>query len=87
MDKLQNVVDLAAYKNLKDHKKSSECFQKYLKSLDQGQLETEVTYLMDHEKGKDFFSKSQLIMRELSSRATGSVKNKIEKMTLNLVTE
>ncbi|MFL5783593.1 MAG: hypothetical protein ACJ76H_03215 [Bacteriovoracaceae bacterium] len=77
-----NVVDLGAFKELKELRRSVESFEKYLKTLSNSQLETEVNYLLDEfsndNHGKDFFSKSQLILKEIKNRAHKFVKPKIK---------
>ncbi len=79
-----NVVDLGAFKEIKELRKSVASFEKYLKSLSNIQLEVEVNYLLDNQEtekvGKDFFSRSQLILKEISSRVHPSVKPKIEEL-------
>lgn len=82
-----NVVDMKAYKELVKARESKEAFEKYLKTLDQGQLDTEVTYLLDNDSKNDLFSRGQMIMKEISNRAHKLTKKKIDKFTLNLVTE
>jgi hypothetical protein len=84
-----NVVDLGAFKELKELRRSVESFEKYLKTLSNSQLETEVNYLLDEfssdSHGKDFFSKSQLILKEIKSRAHRFVKPKIQLLEPELV--
>lgn len=84
-----NVVDLGAFKELKELRRSVESFEKYLKTLNNSQLETEVNYLLDefsHDKhGKDFFSKSQLILKEIKTRAHRFVKPKIQLLPPEIV--
>lgn len=77
-----NVVDLGAFKEIKELRKSVVCFEKYLKGLSNIQLEVEVNHLLDDNKGKDFFSKSQAILKEITSRVHPSVKPKIEELRL-----
>ncbi len=82
MSKL-NVVDLAAFKELKEVRKSLSAFEKYLKSLTNIQLEGEVNCLLDESKekvGSDFFSKSQMILKEISRRVHPAVKPKIDEL-------
>lgn len=80
-----NVVSLGEFKELKDIKKAEETYKSYLKTLGNSQLEIEVNALLEEFSGdvygKDFFSKGQLILKEISSRATGPVKAKIEKFS------
>ncbi len=77
-----NVVDLGVFKELKELRLSVESFEKYLKTLSNSQLETEVNFLLDEfssdKHGEDFFSKSQLILKEIKSRAHCLVKRKIQ---------
>lgn len=79
-----NIVDLGAFKELKELKKSLSSFENYLKGLSNTQLEVEVNHLIDdsqeEKKNKDFFSKSQMILKEISSRVDPSVKSQIDEM-------
>lgn len=80
-----NVVSMGEFKELKDIKKAEESYKRYLQTLGNSQLEIEVNALLEEFSGdvygKDFFSKGQLILKEISSRATGPVKTKIEKLS------
>lgn len=80
--KKDKVVDLGEFKELKELKKSEESYARYLASLGNSQLEVEVNHLLEEfsndEYGKDYFSKGKLILKEISSRATGGMKRKIE---------
>ncbi len=80
-----NVVSMGEFKELKDIKKAEEAYKRYLKTLGNSQLEIEVNALLEEFSGdvygKDYFSKGQLILKEISSRATGPVKTKIENFT------
>jgi hypothetical protein len=84
-----NVVDLGAFKELRELRRSVENFEKYLKTLSNTQLETEVNFLLDEfssdKHGKDFFSKSQLILKEIKSRAHRFVKPKIQLLEHELI--
>lgn len=79
-----NVVDLGAFKELKELRKSLASFEKYLKGLTNMQLEVEVNHLIDDSKEEkicgDFFSRSQMILKEISSRVHPSVRPKIEEL-------
>ena len=79
-----NVVDLGQFKELKEQKRAEEAYKSYLKTLGNTQLEIEVNQLLEEfsadSYGKDFFCKGQLILKEISSRAQGPVKAKIEKL-------
>lgn len=80
-----NVVSIGEFKELKEMKKAEESYKGYLKTLGNSQLEIEVNALLEEFSGdvygKDFFTKGQLILKEISSRATGPVKAKIEKFS------
>ncbi|HXH74908.1 MAG TPA: hypothetical protein VNJ08_08085 [Bacteriovoracaceae bacterium] len=79
-----NVFDLAEFKELKELKRTEESYGRYLKTLANGQLETEVNFLLNDFSndvyGKDYFSKGKLILKEIATRATGGIKRKIELM-------
>lgn len=79
-----NVVEMGAFKELRDIKKSLGSFEKYLKSLSNIQLETEVNHLIESSRQgsicQDIFSRSQLILKEISGRVHPAVKPKIEEM-------
>lgn len=81
MSKL-NVVDMESFKELKEKKKSLLSFEGYLKGLSNSQLEVEVNHLMDRseETGTEFFSRSQMVLKEITNRAHPAVKSKIEEL-------
>ena len=83
-----NVVSMGEFKELKDIKKAEESYKKYLKTLENSQLEIEVNALLEELSGdvygKDFFLKGQLILKEISSRAAEPVKTKIENMSKDI---
>ncbi len=86
------VINLGEWKDLKEIKRTEESYQRYLSTLANSQLEVEVNSLLEEfsgdSYGKDFFSKGQLILKEITSRAQGPVKTKIEKFsksTLELI--
>jgi hypothetical protein len=80
-----NVLDLVEFKEIREVKRCQESYGRYLKTLPNGELEIEVNYLLNEFSedayGKDFFSKGKMILKEISSRAYGGVKKKIELMT------
>ena len=84
-----NVVDLGEFKELKEIKRCEESYGRYLKSLANSQLEIEVNSLLEEFSGdtygKEFFSKGQLILKEITSRAAQPVKTKIESLTSDTV--
>jgi hypothetical protein len=82
--KKENVFNLGDFKELKELKRCEESYERYLSTLANYQLEVEVNYLLDEfssdKYDKDFFSKGKLILKEISSRATGSTQKKIEQL-------
>ncbi len=82
MTKDFNVINLGDFKELKENRQTEKSYETYLSTLANSQLEVEVNYLMDEfsgdQYGKDFFSKGQMILKEIKSRAHHSVKKKIE---------
>ncbi len=80
-----NIVSLGEFKQLKELKRSEEIYKHYLKTLGNSQLEIEVNALLEEFAGdvygKDSFSKGQLILKEISSRAAPPVRVKIESLT------
>ena len=80
-----NVVNMVEFKELKELKRAEESYKSYLKTLANSQLEIEVNSLLEEFSGdaygKDFFSKGQLILKEISSRVQPTVKAKIEKFS------
>jgi len=78
------VINLEKFKENKELKKCEHSYGRYLKTLSNIQLEVEVNALLEEFSGesysKDFFSKARLILKEITSRAQGPIKNKIESM-------
>lgn len=69
---------------MREARKVQENYKKYLVSLANSQLETEINYLLDEFSldtyGKDFFSKVRLVQNELVSRADDDWKVRIEQL-------
>lgn len=82
---MMNVVNMGQFKELRELKRAEESYGRYLKTLCNSQLETEVNVLLEEFSGdlygKDYFSKGHLILKEITSRASGPVKTKIENLT------
>lgn len=80
-----NVVSLEDFKEKKEIMSALESYKHYLKTLGNSQLEIEINHLLDEFSNdvynKYFFSKGQLILKEISSRAEGSTRAKIEDLT------
>jgi len=86
------VINLGEFKELKDAQRCEESYGRYLKTLGNSQLEIEVNSLLEEFSGdtygQDFFSKGKLILNEITSRAEGLSKTKLEKLskdTLKLI--
>lgn len=77
-----NVVDIGEFKEQKEIKKSEDAYRGYLKTLGNSQLEIEVNSLLEEFSGqvygREFFTKGQLILKEISSRTHEKVRKKIE---------
>jgi hypothetical protein len=84
-----NVVRMNDWKDLKEMKRSEESYQRYLETLANSQLEIEVNALLEEfsgdSYGKDFFTKGQLILKEITSRAHGPVRDKIQEFTQDVL--
>lgn len=82
---MENVIDLGNFKDFRKAKARSRQYEQYLKSLEQSQLELEVNSLLDDvtegKTDKNYFSRGQMILREIRSRAHNSVKRKIDQIT------
>lgn len=80
-----NVISLGKFKEQREIRRNEDSYKLYLKSLGNTQLEIEVNALLEEfsgdSYGNDFFSKGQLILKEITSRAHLSVKKKIELLT------
>lgn len=80
-----NVVMMGNYKEIKEARRSQENYRRYLGTLANSQLETEISYLLEEfsmdNYGNDFSSKVKLIQSEIISRADQDWKHKIENLT------
>lgn len=77
----ENVVALDEFKLQRASKIRQESYQKYLETLQNVQLETEINFLLDEfskdNHDQDFSLKVQLVQKELVKRADGEWKVKI----------
>ncbi len=87
-----NVVLLGNYRELRESRRGQENYQRYLSTLGNSQLETEINFLLDEfsldSYGKDFFYKVRLVQNEIVSRADDTWKvgiEQINKDTLQLL--
>lgn len=80
-----SIVNLSEFKELKQLRRCEESYNLYLKSLGNTQLELEVYSLLDEfsqdNYDQDFFTKGKMILKEITLRAQGPVKLKIENMS------
>jgi len=80
-----NVVIMGNYKEMKEARRSQDNYRRYLATLANSQLETEITYLLDEfsmdNYGNDFSSKVKLIQSEIIARADQDWKLRIENLT------
>jgi len=80
-----NVVSFEEFKQSQEIRKCALAYSGYLKTLANSQLEIEVNALLEEfsgdSYGNDFFAKGEMILKEISSRASNPVKLKIEKFT------
>lgn len=79
------IINLEEFKESKELRKCENTYSRYLKSLNNMQLEIEINSLLEefsnNSYGKDFFSRAQLLLHEIASRSEESVRNKLESMT------
>ena len=79
MEKL-NVVDLLKFKEQREKKFEEQGYGHYLRSLQDEQLPTELRHLQETTSNTEFIKKGLILSKEFASRATGSIRGKIEKM-------
>jgi hypothetical protein len=81
----ENVIELGNFKDFKETRQLEKNYESYLKSLENSQLEIEVSTLLngfsDDRQDKNYFSRGQMILKEIRSRAHASVKRKIDQLT------
>lgn len=82
-----NVLMMWEFRELQELKRSGEVYGRYLNTLGNSQLETEINFLLEEfsqdSYGKDFFKKGNLILKEIASRADGDWKVKIESLAFD----
>lgn len=85
MTSKENVIELGNFREFKENRLQDKGYEKYLKSLENSQLETEVHALLDtftEEKSqRDYMNRGQMILKEIRSRAQSPVKRKIDLIT------
>jgi SRSO17 transposase len=87
-----NVLVVGDFREIKELRKTQETYKKYLGTLGNSQLETEIQYLLNQfsldTTGKDFYEKVKLVQHEIVERADSDWKSRIEvlnKETLQLL--
>ena len=79
-----NVVMMGEFRELRETRRSQESYKRYLSTLANSQLESEINFLLDEfsldSYGKDFFFKVRLVQNELVSRADDEWKVRIENL-------
>lgn len=72
------------FRELRETKAKQETYKRYLSTLANGQLESEINFLLDEfsqdSYGKDFFFKVRLVQSEIVSRADVEWKDRILKI-------
>lgn len=80
-----NVISFEEFRQSHEIKKCAVAYSGYLKTLANFQLEIEVNALLEEFSGdtygNDFFAKGEMILKEITSRASAPVKIKIENLT------
>ncbi len=79
-----NVVTMNEFRELRETRRSQENYKRYLSTLGNSQLETEINFLLDEfsldSYGKDFFFKVRLVQSEIVARADEDWKVRIEQL-------
>ena len=79
--KSSNLIKLNDFRELKETRHSKNNYQRYLRTLSNFQIETEINFLLDEFSSdsydKDFFFKVELIQDEIISRADDDWKIRI----------
>jgi hypothetical protein len=79
-----NVVMMGQFREMRDTRKSQDNYKRYLTTLVNSQLESEINFLLEEfsmdSYGQDFFFKVRLVQSELVSRADDDWKVRIENM-------
>ena len=81
-----NVVAMDDFRELREILRTQETYKRYLATLGNSQLESEINFLLDEFSmdtyGHDFFFKVRMVQNELVSRADDDWKAKIQKINL-----
>lgn len=81
---INNITSIEELRELKELRKSQDHYEKYLGTLANSQLETEINFVLDQysldSSGKDFFQKVKLIQNEIVSRADADWKDSIQRL-------
>lgn len=81
-----NVVAMEDFREMREIRRSQEIYKRYLATLGNTQLESEINFLLDEFSmdtyGHDFFFKVRLVQNELANRADDEWKSKIQNINL-----
>jgi hypothetical protein len=81
-----NVIMMGEFREIIEIRKSQDSYKKYLSTLPNSQLESEINFLLDEfsldSYGKDFFGKVKLVQSEIVSRADDDWKERIRNIGL-----
>jgi hypothetical protein len=84
------VIMIGEFRELRETRRSQENYKRYLSTLENSQLESEINFLLEEfsmdSYGKDFFYKARLVQSELVSRADDDWKVRIENMNQEILT-
>lgn len=77
-----NVVVMDDFREMREIRRSQENYKRYLATLGNSQLESEINFLLDEFSmdtyGHDFFFKVRMVQSELVSRADDDWKGRIQ---------
>lgn len=77
-----NVVEMGDFREMREIRRSQENYKRYLATLGNSQLESEINFLLDEFSmdtyGHDFFFKVRMVQSELVSRADDDWKGRIQ---------
>lgn len=80
-----NVVVMGDFRDMRDTRHSQDGYKKYLGTLENSQLETEINFLLNEFSedtyDKDFFFKVRQVQTEIVARADDDWKVRIESLT------
>ncbi len=79
-----NVLLMGEFRELQELRRSQETYGRYLSTLENNQLESEINFLLEEfsqdSYGRDFSTKVKMVQKEIVARADASWKIKIEQL-------